>query len=128
MAHRLPFLLETMRRQEPASSPSMKSVLHLDVPGHLARARARVQVRVSGGVSGGFSEGFRRVFGGRGHFSENQRRSTSCGSWHRCTTFGGDSRRIWRSVSPGRYREMQGDVGEIQVPLSEQVDHARGEE
>ena len=41
MAHRLPFLLETMRRQEPASSPSMKSVLHLEVPGHLARVGVR---------------------------------------------------------------------------------------
>ena len=41
MAHRLPFLPETMRRQEPASSPSMKSVLHLEVPGHLARVGVR---------------------------------------------------------------------------------------
>ena len=64
MAHRLPFLLETMRRQEPASSPSMKSVLHLEVPGHLARVGVGVRVRVSGGfLEGfrGFSEGFRRV-------------------------------------------------------------------
>ena len=34
-------MLETMRRQEPASSPSMKSVLHLEVPGHLARVGVR---------------------------------------------------------------------------------------
>eukprot|EP00964_Phaeocystis_antarctica_P093846 scaffold60659_cov57-Phaeocystis_antarctica.AAC.1 len=55
-----------MRKHEPASSPSMKRVLHLEVPGH---------------------------------FSENHRSSTSWGNWHRCTTLGCDSRRIWRSVS-----------------------------
>ena len=60
--------LEMMRRHEPASSPTMKSVLHLDEPGHSCayqrsstacgmvrgrlKGRVRVRVRVRARVRG----------------------------------------------------------------------------